>query len=183
MANLSFQRVSPLPAVSAALGPGAAGAPAEPGSGLAAGLRDLARDVPLEVTVRGDCMAPRMHDGDRVLVAPAARYWPGDVVAFHTPQGRLALHRLLGYRRCAGRLAFLTRGDRCDQPDSPLTPERLLGRAAVRPTAVERVRAAGAWLVLALSAVVRRLSRLGRLQSFRRFRHFRSQGRSLPPPG
>ncbi|HEV3077770.1 MAG TPA: S24/S26 family peptidase, partial [Thermoanaerobaculia bacterium] len=81
--------------------PGGAGAP---GARVAAALRELARELPLAVTVRGECMAPRLRDGDRVAVAPARRYWPGDIVAFHTPQGRLALHRLLGYRLAAGRL-------------------------------------------------------------------------------
>ncbi len=147
----------PPPGPTAARRQGGAAAPADPGSRLAAGLRELARDRPLPVTVRGDCMAPRLRDGDRVQVAPAARYWPGDVVAFRTPQGRLALHRLLGYRLRAGRLACVTRGDRCDLPDSPLAPERLLGRAAVRPTPAERTRAVLAWLALALRAARRRL--------------------------
>ena len=88
---------------------------------------------------------------------PARRYWPGDIVAFHTPQGRLALHRLLGYRLAAGRLACVTRGDRCSLPDPPLAPGRLLGRAAVRPTPLERAQAALALLALALRAAARRL--------------------------
>jgi hypothetical protein len=128
-----------------------------PGDRVAAALRELARELPLAVTVRGECMAPRLRDGDRVAVAPARRYWPGDIVAFHTPQGRLALHRLLGYRLAAGRLACVTRGDRCSLPDPPLAPERLLGRAAVRPTARERARAAMALFALALRAAGRRL--------------------------
>jgi hypothetical protein len=127
-------------------------------SRLAAGLRELARELPLAVTVRGDCMAPRLRDGDRVAVAPAARYWPGDIVAFRTREGRLALHRLLGYRLRSGRLACVTRGDRCDLPDAPLAPERLVGRAAVRPTPAERARAVLAWLALALRAARRRLA-------------------------
>ena len=128
-----------------------------PGARVAAALRELARELPLAVTVRGECMAPRLRDGDRVAVAPARRYWPGDIVAFHTPQGRLALHRLLGYRLAAGRLACVTRGDRCSLPDPPLAPERLVGRAAVRPTPRERARAALALLVLAVRAAGRRL--------------------------
>jgi|GEM_PF-1074252 len=129
----------------------------DPGARVAAALRELAREQPLAVTVRGECMAPRLRDGDRVAVAPARRYWPGDIVAFHTPQGRLALHRLLGYRLAAGRLACVTRGDRCGRPDPPLAPERLLGRAAVRPTPRERAGAALALLALALRAAARRL--------------------------
>jgi Peptidase S24-like len=137
--------------------PGGAGGLDAPGGRVAAALRELARELPLAVTVRGECMAPRLRDGDRVAVAPARRYWPGDIVAFHTPQGRLALHRLLGYRLAAGRLACVTQGDRCSLPDPPLAPERLLGRAAVRPTARERASAALALFALALRAAGRRL--------------------------
>ena len=136
--------------------------PPAPPRALAAGLRELARERPLVVTVRGGCMAPRLRDGDRVAVAPAARYWPGDVVAFRTPQGRLAVHRLLGYRLCAGQVVCVTRGDRCDLPDSPLAPERLLGRVALRPTLAERAQALLAWLALALRAARRRLAAASR---------------------
>jgi hypothetical protein len=125
---------------------------------VAAALRDLARELPLAVTVRGDCMAPRLRDGDLVAVAPARRYWPGDVVAFHTPQGRIAMHRLLGYRLLAGRLACVTRGDLCSDADRPLAPGQLLGRAAVPPRPAERARAVLALLGLALRAARRRLS-------------------------
>jgi hypothetical protein len=162
MANLPFSRVSPVPASPAARGPCATGTLIDPGTRLAAGLRALARELPLAVTVRGDCMAPRLRDGDRVMVAPAARYWPGDIVAFRTPQGRLALHRLLGYRWCSGRLACVTRGDRCELADSPLAPQLLLGRAAVPPSPAERARAALGWLALALLGARRRLERLRR---------------------
>jgi hypothetical protein len=124
---------------------------------VAAALRDLARELPLAVRVRGDCMAPRLRDGDLVAVAPARRYWPGDVVAFHTPQGRIAVHRLLGYRLLAGRLACVTRGDLCSAADAPLAPGRLLGRAAVPPRPEERARALLALLGLALRAARRRL--------------------------
>jgi hypothetical protein len=124
---------------------------------LAAGLRELARERPLALTVRGDCMAPRLRDGDRVTVTPSPRYWPGDVVAFATPQGRIAVHRLLGCRIAAGRLAWVTRGDRCGLPDPPLARERLLGRAAVPPTPLERARAVLALLALALRGARRRL--------------------------
>jgi len=126
---------------------------------LATGLRDLARERPLTLTVRGDCMAPRLRDGDRVTVTPARSYWPGDVVAFHTPQGRIAVHRLLGYRLVGGRLAWVTRGDRCASPDPPPGRELWLGRAAVPPTAPERVRAVLELIALSWRALRRRLAR------------------------
>jgi hypothetical protein len=125
---------------------------------VAVALRDLAREQPLAITVRGDCMAPRLRDGDRVEIAPARRYWPGDIVAFHTREGRIALHRMLGYRFLAGRLACVTRGDRSRLPDAPLAPERLLGRAAVPPTLPERARAVLSLLAWAFGAALRRLA-------------------------
>jgi hypothetical protein len=128
-----------------------------PPPAVAAALRELARERPLTVIVRGDCMAPRLRDGDRVAVAAARRYWPGDVVAFHTREGRIALHRLLGYRLLGGRLACVTRGDRASLPDAPLAPGRLLGKAAVPATFADRVRAVLALLALALSAARRRV--------------------------
>jgi hypothetical protein len=125
---------------------------------VAAALRDLAWERPLAVTVRGDCMAPGLRDGDLVAVAPARRYWPGDVVAFHTPQGRIAVHRLLGYRLLGGRLACVTRGDNCVRADVPLAPGRLLGRAAVPSRPADRARALLALLGLALRAARRRVA-------------------------
>jgi Peptidase S24-like len=126
--------------------------------GLGGALRALAREQPIVLTVRGDCMAPRLRDGDRVAVGPARRYWPGDVVAFETAQGVIALHRLLGLRRSAGRLAWVTRGDRCELADTPLPPERLLGRVLAPPPVGERLRAVAALAGLALAAVRRRLA-------------------------
>jgi hypothetical protein len=119
-------------------------------------VRDMARERPVAVTVRGTCMEPLLLDGDRVEVAPARVYWPGDLLAFQAADGRLLVHRLLGYRPYAGRLACVTRGDACPHPDAPVPLDRLLGRVRavegrsgllVSPAA--RVRAVLAWLGLA----------------------------------
>jgi hypothetical protein len=149
-----------VPGIVPAPGPALVPAVAVPawGGRLGAAARSLARELPLTLTVRGHCMAPRLRDGDRVEVAPARRYWPGDVVAFETPQGRIAVHRLLGYRPLAGRLALVTRGDRCREADAPLAVARLIGRAAVPASAADRWCAALAFLGLALGAVRRRLA-------------------------
>jgi hypothetical protein len=122
-------------------------------------LRDLAREQPVEVTVRGGCMAPLLADGERVAVAPARIYWPGDVVVFQAADGRLLVHRLLGWRPWAGSLACVTRGDGCPCHDAPVPRDRLLGRviapARARPRWTDRLRAGLAFLRLA----ARRLGR------------------------
>jgi|HubBroStandDraft_3_1064219.scaffolds.fasta_scaffold03474_2 hypothetical protein len=128
----------------------------EPSSSVAAVLRELARERPIALRVRGSCMAPALPDGSEVEVAGAAIYWPGDVVAIAAPDGRLLLHRLLGYRLRGGRLACVTRGDGCAAPDPPVPPGRLVGRTLERPAPAERLRAVGAFLRLAGCRLVRR---------------------------
>lgn len=98
-------------------------------------LQGLAREAPVEVRVQGDCMKPFFADGDRVLVSAARVYWPGDVLVFRAPDGRLLAHRLLGYRPWRGGIALVTRGDSCVVHDFPVPRTAVLGRiAAVRPS-------------------------------------------------
>ena len=114
-------------------------------------LRRMAREGPVEVRLRGDCMAPLLADGEQVRVAAARAYWPGDVVVFRAADGRLLAHRLLGYRPHAGGLAFVTRGDACIVHDAPVPPAAVLGRIeAVRPALAGRARALLRFLGLAL---------------------------------
>jgi hypothetical protein len=125
--------------------------PASPG--VFAALRGLARDGEVEVTVRGGCMAPRFADGDRVRVAAARVYLPGDVVVFRAADGRLMVHRLLGYRL----RALVTRGDSCPVHDAPVPLNAVLGRVVTaRPTAAARLRALLRFLALAGRALRRR---------------------------
>lgn len=114
--------------------------PLRPGSFQA--LREMARESPVELIVRGSCMAPRLADGARVRIAAARLYWPGDVVAFQAPDGRLRLHRLLGYRPAPGGLACVTRGDHCPCHDDPVPLDRVLGRI-VEPATPPLRRVAG----------------------------------------
>lgn len=119
--------------------------------GVFAALRDLAREAPVEVEVRGDCMAPGLTDGDRVRVAAARFYWPGDVVVFRAADGRLLAHRVLGYRFQGGVLALVTRGDSCAVHDAPVPLARVLGRvAAAAPSPAARAAALRRFLGLAL---------------------------------
>jgi hypothetical protein len=97
-----------------------------------AAVRDLAAEAPVDATVRGSSMAPLLEDGDRVRIARARLYLPGDVVAFRSGDGRLVVHRLLGYRLHHGRLAGVTRGDAVPQTDPPVPFGELLGRVISR---------------------------------------------------
>jgi hypothetical protein len=116
-----------------------------------AALRGLAHEGPVEVTVRGGCMAPLLADGGRARVAAARLYLPGDVVVFRAADGRLLAHRLLGYRLHAGRVALVTRGDACPVHDAPVSRDAVLGRVeAARPTVAQRLRAVRRFLGLAL---------------------------------
>lgn len=126
-------------------------------------VRELAREGPVCVTVRGSCMAPVHGDGERVEVAPARFYWPGDVVAFAGPDGRLRLHRLLGYRPVvlggSGGIHAVTRGDACPDPDPPVPVSRLVGRVPGPVPLAVRLRSAAALagiLLKALRAAARR---------------------------
>jgi hypothetical protein len=120
-------------------------------------LRELAREAPVEVGVRGDCMAPLFAGGDRVRVAAARCYLPGDVVVFRAAGGGLVAHRLLGYRLHAGRLALVTRGDACPAHDAPVPLAAVLGRVeTVRPTLAARAAALGRFFLLVPSWLRRR---------------------------
>ena len=98
-----------------------------------AAVRDLAAQAPVEATVRGGSMAPLLKDGDRVAIARARLYLPGDVVAFRAGDGRIVVHRLLGYRFHLGRLAGVAQGDAAPLPDPPFPLEALLGRVVSHP--------------------------------------------------
>ena len=121
-----------------------------------AALRDLAREAPVEVRVRGDCMAPGVADGERVRVAAGRCYLPGDVVVFRAADGRLVAHRLLGYRRHAGALALVTRGDACAVHDAPVPLAAVLGRVdTLRPSLAARGAALWRFAALASSRLLR----------------------------
>jgi hypothetical protein len=120
-------------------------------AGVFEALRDLARDGSVEVDVRGSCMAPRIADGQRVRIAAARIYWPGDILAFQSGDGRLRVHRLLAY--APGGL--VTRGDHCPCHDGAVPAARILGRVEERARLTDR-----AWAVLeAFRLMVGRMGR------------------------
>ena len=132
---------------------------------LLRGVSQLASEGPLSAVVRGGSMAPLLADGERVELAPARWPLPGDVVAFRAEDGRLVVHRLLGYRWWRGGLACVTRGDGGRGPDPPVPRARLLGRvrrpARLRPSPARRAAALLAFFRLALRSLLRPLGRRG----------------------
>ncbi len=99
-------------------------------------LRSLVGQSPLRFRIHGNCMDPWLGSGSRVKVAPRRLYWPGDILAFQAPDGRLLAHRLIGYSWTVdhGRpaLCYVTQADQARGIDPPLAPERILGRVASR---------------------------------------------------
>ena len=128
------------------------------------------------VRLRADShsMTPFVRAGDVVTLEPLrGRPRLGDVVAVATADGRLLVHRLIGWQ---GEQA-LTRGDVADHSDAPVPLEAVLGLV----TRVER----GARSVRLGPGVERRaiafLSRAGLLRLLARARE--RLRRSVPGPG
>jgi len=107
----------------------AAGRRADPAPGLPlAPLRALAAEAPLALRVTGGSMAPAIPAGAAVTVRPAARCLPGDVVAFRGRDGRLRVHRALGWLPARGGARLLARGDAAAGRDPAVAAADLLGR-------------------------------------------------------
>ena len=103
-------------------------------------------------------MAPDLPDGAVVEVARARFYWPGDVLVLRAADGRLLVHRLLGYRPHRSAWHLVTQADAAALPDAPAAREQLIGRLVggacaprlfVVPFA-DRLRACGKLLLFAL---------------------------------
>ena len=103
-------------------------------------LRQMAAAEPVRLTVRGDCMRPVLEPGREVTVAGSARYLPGDVVAFDSGAGSLVVHRVIGYRWRQGRLVLQTRADASGTLDSPVDPQRVIGRVVEPRVPASRLR-------------------------------------------
>lgn len=91
-------------------------------------MRELAAEEPLDLVVRGSCMAPALEEGSRVLVAPRPYYLPGDVVAVAGARGRLMVHRVVGFLWRRAGWQVITKGDRESNHDGPVPHDRILGR-------------------------------------------------------
>ena len=124
-------------------------------------LKEIAEHESLTLRVDGHCMEPTVHDGAQVTVQRGRAWWPGDVIAVQTTDGRILLHRCLGYVPTREGLEVLTQADTAHEPDRRVAVERVIGRlaGAPRPTARERMGAMRRYVRWAKSAAARRLRR------------------------
>lgn len=100
----------------------------------------LADGLGAVLRIDGGCMTPDLAHHRPVRVERAGFFWPGDVVVFHCPyQGRLLMHRCLGYVRRRGTWTLMTMADRGIKPDVLVDLPRVLGRIAWHADAPYRV--------------------------------------------
>ena len=132
-------------------------------------VSELVRQHGSTVIVEGDCMAPRIRQGERVTLEPVS--WPllGDIVAVRDPAGQILVHRCVGYRplSSAWHWAIVTQADDAAVATSldPYTPvPAVLGRAIavdqrrLRVSMAERLRALARFCRLCTAFVIRRLT-------------------------
>lgn len=91
-------------------------------------VRQLARDKPVTVTVKGECMAPWIESEARVDITPARFYWPGDVVVALSKDSRYLVHRVIGGYLRSGKLKLLIQADSAFRPDAAILPGDILGK-------------------------------------------------------
>ncbi|MGV6826271.1 MAG: S24/S26 family peptidase [bacterium] len=82
----------------------------------------------LPIRIRGQCMSPRLQDGELAYFARQKFYWPGDIVVFTRSNGQLVAHRLLGYYRRNGKWKAFTKGDNNRAPDGEVAITKLIGK-------------------------------------------------------
>jgi len=75
-------------------------------------------------------MRPFIRDGDKITVYPTNAYQlkAGDVVLYHTSEGRLTAHRIIGIQNQGNQLLLNTRGDASSGSDEPVHMDQVLGR-------------------------------------------------------
>ena len=108
-----------------------------PGGCLSAALAEGENVV---CQVDGECMEPALGHQSSVELERPKFFIPGDVVAFHCEsQGRLLVHRFLGYIRRRGVWKIMTMPDRGLKPDPFVDLSAVLGRVIARDNRSYRV--------------------------------------------
>ena len=93
----------------------------------------LGRGIGVRFTARGSSMWPFIHDGDVLVVEPAAgeTLRVGDVVLYRAGGGVMA-HRLVGRTAIDEQPVLIIRGDGSRGAGDRVRPEQVLGRATQR---------------------------------------------------
>ncbi|MFT5098286.1 MAG: phage repressor protein C with HTH and peptisase S24 domain [Lysobacterales bacterium] len=106
-------------------------------------LKEAAADD-LQLSLRGDCMTPSLHNGSNIKVRSAGFYWPGDVLVYRDQNDHLLAHRLLGYYRRQGNWRYLTQADNARRPDMGVAAFQVIGKVLSAPVSL-RHRISAAW--------------------------------------
>jgi len=91
----------------------------------------LCRGNLVRLRVTGRSMLPWLEDGAVVTLrkVPAEAVEPGNIVLFHTAEGRPLLHRVISSRRDTdGAIQFLVKGDARALPDGFLPGSSIVGK-------------------------------------------------------
>jgi signal peptidase I len=94
-------------------------------------LLDAGRQVRFNPS--GTSMGPFIRQGDVVTVRPCSLsdLAFGDIVLFSAGREMYRVHRIVERFQADGRSLFVTRGDACQDTDSPISPEDILGKVSV----------------------------------------------------
>jgi signal peptidase I len=112
-------------------------------------------DKPMPVTIRGDCMAPLLNDGDRVMIKRSRYYMPGDILVYCNSSGDLISHRMLGYYFWKGEWRLLIKADNVLKPDGGVAAHHVLGKVqSSHPGFRMRLRSFGFFLRFTLAKII-----------------------------
>ncbi len=79
-------------------------------------------------------MSPAIPEGSCLLIEPAGeKIHKGEIVVF-SHGAFIVAHRVINISDIHGELRIQTRGDGCQQPDYPITPDQLIGLIARHDT-------------------------------------------------
>ena len=114
-------------------------------------------DEPVPVTIKGDCMAPSLNDGDRVNVRKSRLYMPGDVVVYCNGNGDLVSHRMLGRYFWKGEWRLLIKADNALKPDGGVALKHIMGKVLeYKPRTWMRLKSAGFFLHFTLWKIIKK---------------------------
>jgi len=89
----------------------------------------LVSDKDIRLCVGGNSMYPHLRKGDYVTISkiPFKDIKKGDIIVFRSASKFIA-HRVIKKKHTGSSFVFITKGDSCKKPDSPVNRERYFGR-------------------------------------------------------